>query len=237
MLKVTTSWDDGDVLDERIADLMEKYALKGTFYIPRDYWGKRLDENQIKRLSTRHEIGAHTLSHSELTKIPMDQVRAELVGSKEWLEKVTGKTIRMFCYPRGRYNSDIRDAVQAVGYIGARTTKLFSLQSGEPFEMETSMQVYVLPLRRGAGIRRIFEPLQQRFFGLRSLGVPVLAMHSFESATKAAFDEALKRGGVFHLWGHSWEIEKQELWTQLEEVFRHISKSENCEYVTNGELI
>ena len=32
---ITTSWDDGHPLDFKLAELLNKYNLKGTFYIPR----------------------------------------------------------------------------------------------------------------------------------------------------------------------------------------------------------
>ncbi len=31
---ITTSWDDGHPLDFRVAELLSKYGLRGTFYIP-----------------------------------------------------------------------------------------------------------------------------------------------------------------------------------------------------------
>src|SRR3989344_5582292 len=101
MLHVTTSWDDGDVLDERLAAMLEKYGLKGTFYIPRDYWGERLSDDAIRALSEKFEIGAHTLTHADLTKLSLDEAEKEIRGSKQWLEEVTGKPVGMFCYPRG----------------------------------------------------------------------------------------------------------------------------------------
>ena len=39
---ITTSWDDGHTLDLRLADLLDKYDLRGTFYVARDYLDERL---------------------------------------------------------------------------------------------------------------------------------------------------------------------------------------------------
>ena len=30
---ITTSWDDGNKLDIKVAELLDKYGMKGTFYI------------------------------------------------------------------------------------------------------------------------------------------------------------------------------------------------------------
>jgi hypothetical protein len=51
------------------------------------------------------------------------------------------------------------------------------------------------------------------------------------------FLRALKERGVFHLWGHSWEIEQQNQWRKLEELLAVIAgHRENLRFVPNGEL-
>jgi hypothetical protein len=51
------------------------------------------------------------------------------------------------------------------------------------------------------------------------------------------FERTRRRGGLFQLWGHSWEIAQQGDWARLERVLRHISGQEGVRYVTNGDLI
>ena len=36
-----------------------------------------------------------------------------------------------------------------------------------------------------------------------------------------------KRGGIFHLWGHSWEIDSMGLWERLGKVFEYMGNSPN----------
>jgi len=237
MLTVTTSWDDGDVLDKRVVKILDTYGLKGTFYIPKEYWGTRLSDAEIRNLSNTHEVGAHTLSHIDLSKASEKQAQAEIQGSKEWLNEVCKKEIGMFCYPRGRYTPAVRDMTRAAGFRGARTTRQFELSISDPFEMPTSIQVYPFPFRHDDGPKSFLEPLMQRYGGYRSLGVPLTGMRSWESAAKAAFDFARTKGGMFHIWGHSWELEKNGLWEQFDRVCSHIANREDCIYVTNGELV
>ena len=52
----------------------------------------------------------------------------------------------------------------------------------------------------------------------------------------SAFDIALNKGQVFHLWGHSWEIEKYGMWEELSDFLKHISSRPDCRYLTNGEI-
>ena len=57
-LNFTTSWDDGYKSDVRIAELLKKYILTGTFYIPTCC---HLNDEQIISLSKNFEIGGHTI--------------------------------------------------------------------------------------------------------------------------------------------------------------------------------
>jgi hypothetical protein len=62
-------------------------------------------------------------------------------------------------------------------------------------------------------------------------------MYSWLGIACAAFDRALKEGGVFHLWGHSWEIEKYGLWEKLERFFAHVKEQSETIAVTNSDLV
>ena len=241
MTKVTTSWDDGDVLDKKVAALLDTYDIKGTFYIAKQYREHRLTEEEIRTLSSGHEIGAHTISHPDLRKISIEEKRAEIAGGKKWLEGVIGKEVAMFCYPSGKFDNDSSRIARESGFISARTTELGSIESGEKFKMPTTLSVYPMPLRKkdahAFDWRRLLEPYVQRSPVFRKLGVPLYAMRSFEALACAAFDIAHAKGGVYHLWGHSWEIEKYGMWNELEHVLRYIGNRDDCEYVTNGELV
>jgi len=50
----------------------------------------------------------------------------------------------------------------------------------------------------------------------------------------------MENGGIWHLWGHSKEIEDNNDWQQLERVLEYISlngKTNNAEFLTNGEIL
>jgi len=50
------------------------------------------------------------------------------------------------------------------------------------------------------------------------------------------FDRVMATGGVYHLWGHSWEIEERGEWERLERVLSYIGRHEGVSYVSNSEL-
>ena len=57
---VTTSWDDGHPLDLRVVDLLARYGIKGTFYVPLLYRSRPVMEKAqiIAILDRGMEIGS-----------------------------------------------------------------------------------------------------------------------------------------------------------------------------------
>lgn len=70
------------------------------------------------------EIGSHSVSHPILSKVGSEQLRRELVDSKEAIERHTGEPVVSMAYPVGgksAYNDDVVAAVRAAGYRFAFT--------------------------------------------------------------------------------------------------------------------
>src|SRR4051812_46857348 len=104
---ITTSWDDGHPKDFLISELLDKYNLKGTFYIPRSNpQHEVMTEHQLSLLATHNEIGGHALHHTRLTGLPKDAVDAEVSGCYQWLQGITAKAPVSFCFPLGSYNAE-----------------------------------------------------------------------------------------------------------------------------------
>ena len=68
------------------------------------------------------EIGAHTLTHPDLTRSTDAELAREVSGSKRALERRLGVPVRFFCYPAGRFNGRVIAAVRRAGFLGATTT-------------------------------------------------------------------------------------------------------------------
>lgn len=242
MLKVTTSWDDGDILDKRLSDLLTRYGIKGTFYITKDYRPDRLKDEDIYDIAQVHEIGAHTLTHPDLRTLSAKKKKEEIEGSKKWLEEILDSGVKMFCYPSGHYKAEVASAVKEAGFLGARTAYLGSLASPtDPFRLDTTIQVYPFPFRKLNEKRyylgKLLEPYRQRATALKALGVSTFSMYSWQVMARATFNIALASGDIFHLWGHSWEIEKYDMWSELEKFLQYIGNNKHCVYLTNSELL
>src|SRR5262245_45014174 len=122
----TCSFDDGHVADLRLAELLARFNVKATFYIPRscEWCSASLTENEIRTLAGLIEIGGHTMTHPILTKVSYKQARAEIFDCKHWLEDVTGKVIRSFCPPVGRFNKEHVSLQREAGFTSMRTVEM-----------------------------------------------------------------------------------------------------------------
>ncbi len=211
---VTTSWDDGHAQDERLASLLASHDIAGTFYISphnREIPAQdRLAPQLVRELSQRFEIGAHTMTHPHLTKIPHHVAQREIVDSKNYLEDVVGSEVKSFCYPAGYYNEDIKALVGAAGFAAARTVSQGSRRIDDPLAMPTTVHAY------------------NHWW---QLGLP------WDELAIRTFDTVVRDGGVFHLWGHSWEVDHNAHWGKLERVLAYIAKRRGVEYATNGQLV
>ena len=240
----TTSWDDGRKDDLRLAELLEKYGATGTFYIspPDTHEKPALSDSDIKMLSEKHEVGAHTITHPRLTRVSLEQARTEIEESKKWIESVTGKPCTMFCYPAGDENPEVRSLVRSAGFRGARGVEQLEFATKDEFCLPTTLQVYPFPLRRKYTNRwHLLDPVARlRMFypQMRSFRLPLRASLSWLNLAKELFSYADKSNQpYFHLWGHSWEIEKYGMWGHLEKFLKYVSDQENVVYSTNTDLL
>lgn len=225
-LIVTTSWDDGSKEDLRLSELLAKYGVRGTFYVPRSHQKAHpLREEEILVVAEKHEIGAHTLGHVDLTCIPTEQAQAEIAGSKAYLENILGKSVRMFCYPYGRYNDGIKAIVTSSKFTGARTLDYAkSTAVTDPYEVGVTLHASDSSPRTTLRIWRKYR-------------MPLQSLLNWEARAKALFQVALTEGGVWHLWGHSWEINDRRDWDRLERVLDHVSRRDGVLYATNAEAV
>ena len=76
-----------------------------------------------KLLAAGWEIGAHSLTHADLTSLGDAALDREVRGSRRAIHRLFGVVPRFFCYPAGRYDAEAVAAVRAAGFDGATTTE------------------------------------------------------------------------------------------------------------------
>ena len=231
---MTTSWDDGHPLDLRLADLLQQYGIKGTFYVPLQNSERSvMDSSGLRLLAQQAEIGGHTRHHVALTSLSDATSDDEIRGCKLALEDVIGKSVSAFCYPRGAYNRSVKQAVASAGFKLGRTTKEFVIgPTDDPWSMPTTLQAFpqspLIRLRHSLRFMDFWSTSKLFLAGPRK---------EWTQLAMTLFTMTARNGGIWHLWGHSWELEEFSLWDDLRRVLEFVSQRSDVQYMTNGEVI
>jgi peptidoglycan/xylan/chitin deacetylase (PgdA/CDA1 family) len=231
---ITISVDDGHPTDVKAAELLRRLGLKATFYVPAlNVRRPVMPESDVRGLSECYEIGAHTYSHVRLTTVTLDEARKEIDGGKQWVESVTGLPARSFCYPGGKFNPGVVTLVKEAGFAGARTCMQNVLGPPRvPQQWGVTTQVYEHPRHV-----HVAHALRERNWrGLANFVRVFKGVRDWEAHFVRAAEFVHARGGVAHLWFHSWEVEKNGDWQRLERLLEYVRSEFSLTPVTNGDL-
>jgi peptidoglycan/xylan/chitin deacetylase (PgdA/CDA1 family) len=127
-------------------------------------------------------IGAHTMDHVDLTRLPPALARAQIEGSRRVLEELTGATIDDFAYPFGRHNDSVDRMAAEAGFRDAVTTAGGELQYlSERFDLRRTsvtgsdtLASFAAKVRLPVPSRRLLGPARAGDPGPVSLGGPEL---------------------------------------------------------------
>jgi peptidoglycan/xylan/chitin deacetylase (PgdA/CDA1 family) len=229
---ITTSWDDGHPLDLRLAELLSKYNLPATFYIPLGNELPVMTHSQMRELSTEFEVGGHTLNHCDLVTMPDDVTRREIIDCKNMLEEICGHSCTSFCFPKGHFRGNHIKNVREAGFRMARTVELMSVDLPWTRDgiamMPTTLQV------GPSGFSRVARNSIKRFRPMNLYRHVRYSKSNWVATSEALLEHVLSFGGVFHLWGHSWEVDQMGEWENLERVFSMLSQCEGRAVLTSN---
>lgn len=235
--RFSMSVDDGHPLDLRMADLLQSHGIKATFYLPlaNQEGAPVLSPASMRQLAQTFEVGSHTRSHRFLNTLPGAEAWREIVDGKQQLQDQIGEEVEGFCYPGGRYQHIHKLQVRSAGFRYARTTQNLRIDVEFPiYEMPTTAQFY--PHTRTVFFRNF---ISQRHWTKRRAALSVsMTADDWLIRLYALLDLSIARQGVFHLWCHSIDIEKLQLWNQLDTFLRRVADYIGTEQrVYNRDLI
>jgi peptidoglycan-N-acetylglucosamine deacetylase len=239
-MRVTFSWDDGHPHDLRIAELMARHGIRGSFYCPivnREGLAV-MSPAEMRQLGAMPgaEVGAHTYSHAYASRLPLLEWLDDTQRGKDALEHILGQSVPAFCYPGGKFSDTHVDAVQKMGFRYARTTGNFSFHHGtNPLKVPTTLQFYP---HGNAVLARNFIRHFRNHQGSR-MAFSLVAASSFEQRIQRLLDACQPESDqLLHIWGHSWEIMDANLLGPLETLFKRLQERlPPASFVTNLQSI
>ena len=120
---VVITFDDGyrDTYDVAFP-VLKQYGFKSTLFIPAGDVGKILSWKELQEMqATGMEIASHSLNHSSLSDLSIEEQMAEIHKSKELLDRYLGQNTKYFCYPNGSYTQDTLQLLRDKGFVLAVT--------------------------------------------------------------------------------------------------------------------
>jgi peptidoglycan/xylan/chitin deacetylase (PgdA/CDA1 family) len=137
---VAITIDDGARDAPRFAEILAEYGYAGTYFVPTEM---DLSPTQVGELvAMGGEIGGHTTSHPDLSKLDREGQLTEVADNKAFLEDLTGKAVCSFSYPYGMYDGHTVEVLKEIGY-GAAVDG--DNGYGRPLDLSTRVDPFHLP--------------------------------------------------------------------------------------------
>ena len=151
------TFDDGMRNNHHVAmPILREFEIPATVYVTIGFiggsspWigpggdGAMMTAPQLRELAAAGwELGAHTMTHPDLSTLDYAACLEEIELSRTALEEIGGAPVETFAYPFGRYGPEALAAVRDAGFLAALTT---GSGSWDRFEMTRAMIGAIDPL-------------------------------------------------------------------------------------------
>lgn len=208
---LTFSYDDGQMFDKRLAELLRSHGMKGTFHLNSGKLGIKngkdhyVSAEELQEVYAGHEIACHGVEHRNLPTITSQQIVIELEEDRKALEKLTGGLVQGMSYAFGNYNEEIKKIASSLGIKYSRTVK----DTGGFFPPDDFME---------------WHPTCHHNKNLLELADRFLDVAGFYELP------------VMYVWGHSFEFGWSDDWSVIEEFVEKMAYIDDIWYATNIEI-
>ena len=101
---------------EQIMSTLKEYNCGATFFLV-GFWVDKYPEMVSKINENGYEIGTHSNTHPDMTKLSREAAKLELTTCIDMIEKITNKKIELFRPPYGAYNNMLIEVSQELNLI------------------------------------------------------------------------------------------------------------------------
>src|SRR6185312_15456697 len=132
---IVLSFDDGYRPQYTFAlPTLRKHGWAGVLNLKAE--GSELYESNVKAMiAAGWELAAHTIHHLDLTELGPEELEEEVAESRKILQKEFKVPVNNFCYPAGKFDETVIEAVEDAGYTGATTEISGYAEKNKPYEL------------------------------------------------------------------------------------------------------
>jgi peptidoglycan-N-acetylglucosamine deacetylase len=208
----------------RIVNLLEKYDVPATFFIPALslHLAPKMAE-EIKRLP-RHEFGVHGWIHERNTEIPEDTEREMIINAITMLTDLTGEKPVGYRAPSWNFSAATAQIIQDMNFLYESSM----MSDDRPYELLVEGNptgIIELPVEWIMDDAPLLNPRGNRYSSPRE----------FLQVLKDEFDVAYEEGTMFLLTMHPHYIGHRSRIVVLKELIRYIQSRENVWFATHQE--
>ncbi len=98
----------------QIMDVCDSYGVKATFFLV-GFWVDKYPEMVAEIAARGFEIGTHSATHPQMSKLTEAECRKELTDSAKKIFEITGKPVELFRPPFGDYNNTLLSVAKGLG--------------------------------------------------------------------------------------------------------------------------
>lgn len=112
-LTFDAAWNDNDT--EKLLSVLDECNVKCSFFMVGGFVDRYPES--IKKISEKgHEVLNHSNSHMKMTELSEEEMLEEINGCEKKVEKITGKSKKLFRAPYGDYNEKVLNLAKENGY-------------------------------------------------------------------------------------------------------------------------
>ena len=207
---LTFSYDDGEIFDIKLAEILRKHGMKGTFNLNSSNLcdtdgGRYVNKNKLTEIYAGHEIAIHGVEHKNLCQMTDQEIALEILPDRQALEKLTGGLVQGMAYAFGAYNDNIMRIIDTLGVHYSRT-----VGENHFFDLPKNFLAWDATCHHDHDVMK---------WGKEFLDCP-----------------DWKELPLMYVWGHSYEFGRPDDWHIIEEFTDMMQNRDEIWYATNGEI-
>ena len=98
---------------EKIMEILQEYDANATFFLV-GFWSEKYPELVKQIHENGFEIGTHSNTHPDMTKLNKEQIKLELEQSIAKMKEAADVEVELFRAPYGAYNNDVIEVAESM---------------------------------------------------------------------------------------------------------------------------